>query len=796
MSETIAVTHVTFRVTGFVQTVSGFDIQFIRPLDLSHLNLYQGQTSTSMADLVVTGPAGNVNGSLIWEPATNTIRFVKTGGTLAAGTYTITLVSAADAFVDANGEILDGEFVSFLTRSGDGTAGGDYVATATVAATGDRTLSVPDFARGPGQAVDTVYTDYSANPVTDTLIDGLPVRLSDGTGVTSVEFDLVFNPDLLDISTAGVDAIAAGWTVDSLSLAAPGRLHVSLSGPATLGSDAEVVRLNANVPAGAAYGAAEVIRFENLSLNGGSVVGRGDAAVHKVALVGDATGNRGYSGEDSAEIARIVVGYDTGFDHYLLTDPTIVADVTGDGTLSGLDAAFVAAKSVGRTVPAMPDIPAGMTPQAAAASIDPVVSIPSDVTASPGDTVTVPVEIDTAAGVQSVDLVITYDPSRIDLANADVTLGSVPSGWVLMQNVVQADGRIRLTIYHTDPLAGGTGALINIAFHIKPAAAGGTMPIGVSGQLNEGRLIMTAVDGSLDIAEAVAPTVSEVLVAGSGWTTTFFNELDQLGAGTGGFRLDGATPLPWGNIDQVKFRFDSDVNVGIGDLELFGVNTASFSITGFSYDAATHTATWTLAAPFANDRILARVKNTVTDKLTGLPIEGMLAYRFDVLPGDANGDRAVDVRDFMIWNRNKLTAGDWTEGRLQRRPVDGRPRLRRLERQPLHQPCPSPPRPTRWRRWRTRGLLKNGKGQARAAGCSPPSRSRPRLTCWHKARTPLVNPLTKRARFFPGTLRLLMWPKAAQRSRWERSAQAAARADPTHGEAEAPSREPRRGLPG
>ncbi|MBI3464201.1 MAG: hypothetical protein HY000_14265 [Planctomycetes bacterium] len=72
-----------------------------------------------------------------------------------------------------------------------------------------------------------------------------------------------------------------------------------------------------------------------------------DDAVHVVGYLGDATGNKAYSGLDAQRVQRVVVNLDSGFVpsaavdpslHYARMDPVVIADVTGNGALSGLDA--------------------------------------------------------------------------------------------------------------------------------------------------------------------------------------------------------------------------------------------------------------------------------------------------------------------------------------------------------------------------------------------------------------------------------------------------------------------------
>ena len=65
---------------------------------------------------------------------------------------------------------------------------------------------------------------------------------------------------------------------------------------------------------------------------------------------------------DASYIARVSVGLDTGFDAFDLTDPVVIGDVTGNGTLSGMDASYVARKSVYLPQPKIPDLPGTLPP--------------------------------------------------------------------------------------------------------------------------------------------------------------------------------------------------------------------------------------------------------------------------------------------------------------------------------------------------------------------------------------------------------------------------------------------------
>ncbi len=142
--------------------------------------------------------------------------------------------------------------------------------------------------------------------------------------------------------------------------------------------------------------------------------------------------------------------------------------------------------------------------------------------------------------------------------------------------------------------------------------------------------------------------VDAVLVGSSSWSAAFVARLAVDGLGDGGYALDpsGASLLPFANVDRVSVRFSAAVNVAAGDLQLAGVNVPNYSVTGVSYDVATFTATWTLAAPIAADKLLVRVRDTVAGQSGGL-LGGDYTLRFDALPGDANGDATVTLDDAL-----------------------------------------------------------------------------------------------------------------------------------------------------
>jgi hypothetical protein len=176
---------------------------------------------------------------------------------------------------------------------------------------------------------------------------------------------------------------------------------------------------------------------------------------------------------------------------------------------------------------------------------------------------------------------------------------------------------------------------------------------------------------AVGVGSAGLPTVDHVLVRSSSWSDAFLDYLDGNGLGhsalsrlgyripAGGIQLDA---IPWNDLDTLVISFSKDVNIDKTDLALIGVNVASYDIAGssFSYDAATFTATWTLAAPMGADKLLIDLDaSSVTDTTPGALLDGEsgafpsgngsaggdFQFRFNVVPGDADQNDTTEAAD-------------------------------------------------------------------------------------------------------------------------------------------------------
>jgi hypothetical protein len=324
----------SLHVTGMTPTVDGFRISFSQPIDSAGLNLYDAMNLLGAADLSLSGErVGAVRGSLVVQGDGSSMQFVASSP-LAADTYTVTLQSGDSAFRALAGGLLDG--------NADETVGDNYVASFTNILP-SVLLGVPSFARGAGQAVN-LPADSAA---------GIPVQLtSDGT-VSVLTATLRYDPALLTIGAISPGADLPEAAVLTTTEIEPGLMSLQLESPVALPSGLVTIgSLQADVAAEAIPAASGLISFVDVDADGGVAAGR--TAVQLVASLGDTSGDNEYSSADSTLAARLAMRIDTGLIAYATIDPVLVADVSGNGSISMLDAAMIAGVAGGQQGPASP----------------------------------------------------------------------------------------------------------------------------------------------------------------------------------------------------------------------------------------------------------------------------------------------------------------------------------------------------------------------------------------------------------------------------------------------------------
>jgi len=462
----------TFVVTGLTPMTSGLAVDFNAPFNAHVLNLYDNAAGgLGAADVAVIGASvGAVRGSIVVRADKRQLTFLKTGGPLEPDSYTVTLRSAADGFSDSTGNLLDGD--------ANGVAGGDFTHSFVVASRpiNEVTVSIPDFVRGFGQAV---------NLPSETT-PGIPVTLSTGQNVAAVDLDLVFDPALLNV-TSFTNSVAGATS--SFNLVAPGRIRVTVSSTSQFRSTPGTVELGrfiAGVSATAPYAAKQILRLENVNVDDSVPQprpARADDGLHLAVFVGDGNASRTYTGGDATLQQRLIVGQGSGFSAYPLTDPMLIADVNRSDTLTGGDATLLQRMIVGTPITQAPPPPTGITVPDVAGP-DPRLFIPTILTGRPGDTVTIPVVLEvtepSGISVAAIDLAIAYDPTVFTVSN--FVRGPLLDGFGFTTPIVNAatPGILRVTMSAAagpELAFGATGVVFRFDATVAAEAAEGVSRI-------------------------------------------------------------------------------------------------------------------------------------------------------------------------------------------------------------------------------------------------------------------------------------------------------------------------------
>ncbi|MCH5375181.1 MAG: cohesin domain-containing protein, partial [Planctomycetes bacterium] len=219
-------------------------------------------------------------------------------------------------------------------------------------------------------------------------------------------------------------------------------------------------------------------------------------------------GNGTYSSLDTSFVSRMAVGLDTGFTAFQLADPRLIGDLTLNGGFSSLDTSRISRVVVGLPVDEVPAQPSPL-PSVVPTGPDPKLSIPRTLTASPGEALTVPIEVDsivdlTGNELYSADIVILFDPAVLQansVSLGDVPVGSPEADWTgPTTNVDNTTGQLIVGLSNLNGLGGVfNGSLLNISFTIQADAPQGLTAINLAASsttphdvtyLNEGGLML------------------------------------------------------------------------------------------------------------------------------------------------------------------------------------------------------------------------------------------------------------------------------------------------------------------
>jgi hypothetical protein len=245
-------------------------------------------------------------------------------------------------------------------------------------------------------------------------------------------------------------------------------------------------------------------------------------------LAGDTTKNGSLSGLDAARIAQTVAGLpNPGFTGQWIflpasrTYPSVPGALTGEnyeaillGDVTGnwTPTAAPEPASEPRTdadneydytaSPIAPPAPAerarehGSTASTAVLEVE----VPANVTAAPGEQITIPVRIGdaTGKGIVAYDFTLVFDPDVLVPSNAPLDfVGTVSDGWTAAYST-QAPGRISVTAFSTAELT-GKGVLLNLRFNAATKAGGSTELKWEAFELNENEVPSKPSDGQCTV---------------------------------------------------------------------------------------------------------------------------------------------------------------------------------------------------------------------------------------------------------------------------------------------------------
>jgi len=458
----------------------GFTVYFTRPVVGEVLNLYEARDS-DMGEPDVSffesATGRDVPGTLILDDNGLGLRFVPTGGPLAAGNYTVFLRSAETGFKGENGRLLDGD--------SDGVEGGDFEVSFEVAGLPAEAVifSIPDFARGPGEEV------HLGGPGT-----GIPVYVSGAVGLGELEVQLMYDPAILEITgvnpgpgmPAGDLNITTEEDLGGLNLLT---VEFVAAGEAVLQADTvQAFTLEGRVVSGAPGGQAHLLDLIYADFRRGEIVTEQgvvlDDGIHSTSYRGDLDGDGHYGADDVSRALGLILGLDSGFVVDLGTDPQLMGDINGNGTVGVMDARAILRKVVWpeEDIPGLPGLPVviempirlpgGEGVGAELASLRADVTISQGLRAKAGEVVTAVVTVNGAAGIRSAELTIGYDPDIFEVPEGGVRGGDLLSGQLYAYRVDSRSGEVIFAVASGQE-GTGDGVLVEIDLRVLEDAREG-----------------------------------------------------------------------------------------------------------------------------------------------------------------------------------------------------------------------------------------------------------------------------------------------------------------------------------
>ena len=513
--------------------------------DTSRTLTWQVNDGTLNSNAVTSSvTVAGVDQAPVLSGAGNTVTFTQ-GGAPVVATSTVAAadvdnLNLASATVSVSTGFFAGDTLTAVTA-------GTVISASYNAATGVLTLSGSDTLAHYQQVLNSVtYASTSANPTNDgrdltrtlawTVNDG---KLNSNTLHSTVNVVGVDQAPVLGGAgntvtyTAGGARVAASpaitaTDVDSLNLASA---TVSIASGFLAG---DTLAATAGGGITASYNATTGV----LTLTGSSTVAHYQTVLESVTFRSTST-NATNGGTDLSRTLTWVVNDGTLNSNTVTSTVTVQATAPAVVSTAGATPAFLAPSGAGTSSSvSLPTATASLAsaslagPGVAASTAAPAAQVATAQVAAPtaqvaqskgqmlanarlsmgslsaaaGSSVTVPVSISSARGLQSMHLVVRYDARA--LTPVSIEPSALTSGFSYTVGVVRP-GELRIEATHPRPLAAGSGALFGLKFALAPTAAGKFSVDFASASLNGNRLMVRDPnEGAIIVKANNAPTAA------------------------------------------------------------------------------------------------------------------------------------------------------------------------------------------------------------------------------------------------------------------------------------------------
>ena len=307
----------------------------------------------------------------------------------------------------------------------------------TVQIEGEIVVSIPDVSGLAGETVNAT------------------VVINDATGVLSGDFTIAYDSSKMTAGNAIATDLTSNFSIVSLVNQGEIKISIASSSPIASGNGALVSipftiypEAQGSSPLSLANATVYNADYQPVTIT----TQDGTLNILPVCTKGDVNNDGSITSVDASMVLQISVG---------LIEPDTyqmcAGDVNNDGKINSLDASLILQCSVGNCN--FPTESGKILMPSSSENVVVTVSIP-DVKGKGGSAITVPVNVDTAAGILAGDLTVQFDPAVLTASSVNTT--PLTSHFAVSTNISQ--GKIRISLASSSAISSGSGSLVEIHF--------------------------------------------------------------------------------------------------------------------------------------------------------------------------------------------------------------------------------------------------------------------------------------------------------------------------------------------